>query len=282
MERFGKFTRLAEPGLLIVCWPCEEKTGVVSLRVQELKVNCEAKTKDNVCLKLSCLHFTHNIYLDYCVQVFVTVSTSVQYQVVAEKVYQAHYVLADTKKQMTAYVYDVIRSTIPTMTLDEAFESKEEVSLTVKAQLVEVFTTYGYTILQTLVTDLSPDAKVRDAMNEINASKRLKEAAYQRAEGEKVLKVKRAEAEAESMYLSGVGVARQRKAIMEGLRESIMLFSSQVSTTTPADVMDLLILNQYFDTLSDMGKHKGTKCIMLPDDSNYVRNGIMQANSGFL
>ena len=173
-----------------------------------------------------------------------------QYTVVSEKVYQAHYTLANTKKQMTDYVYDVIRSTLPTMTLDQAFESKEEVSLMVKEQLVEVFTTYGYTILQALVTDLSPDTRVRDAMNEINASKRLKEASYQRAEGEKVLKVKRAEADAESMYLSGVGVARQRKAIMEGLRESILLFSTEISTTTPADVMDLLILNQYFDTLS--------------------------------
>lgn len=245
---------------MCVCWPCEEKIGTVSLRVQELRVNCEAKTKDNV---------------------FVNVSTSVQYQVVTSKVYQAHYVLANTKKQMTAYVYDVIRSTIPSMTLDEAFESKEEVSLAVKSQLVEVFTSYGYTILQALVTDLSPDVKVRDAMNEINASKRLKEAAYQRAEGEKILQVKRAEADAESMYLSGVGVARQRKAIMEGLRESIMLFSSEITNTNSADVMDLLVLNQYFDTLSDMGKHRGTKCILLPDDMNSVRNGIMQANAGY-
>lgn len=181
---------------------------------------------------------------------FVNVACSVQFQVMTEKVYQAHYVLANTKAQMTAYVYDVIRSTIPTMTLDEAFESKEQVSVNVKAQLVEVFTTYGYIILQALVTDLSPDARVRDAMNEINASKRLKEAAYQRAEGEKVLKVKRAEADAESMYLSGVGVARQRKAIMEGLRESILLFSSEITSTSAADIMDLLILNQYFDTLS--------------------------------
>ena len=167
-----------------------------------------------------------------------------------EKVYQAHYVLANLDKQMSAYVNDVIRSTLPTMTLDEAFESKEQVSLQVKSQLVEVFSTYGFTILQALVTDLSPDARVRDAMNEINASKRLKEAAYQRAEGEKVLKVKRAEAEAESMYLSGVGVARQRKAIIEGLRESILLFSSENHETTAQDVMDLLVLNQYFDTLS--------------------------------
>jgi regulator of protease activity HflC (stomatin/prohibitin superfamily) len=120
----------------------------------------------------------------------------------------------------------------------------------VKAQLVEVFTSYGYMILQALVTDLSPDGRVRDAMNEINASQRMKEAAYQRAEGEKILKVKRAEAAAESMYLSGVGVARQRKAIMEGLRESILLFSTEITSTSASDIMDLLILNQYFDTLS--------------------------------
>ena len=147
-----------------------------------------------------------------------SVAVSVQYQVIREKVYEAFYVLQDPHYQMKAYVFDVIRSTIPTMLLDEAFESKEEVSRAVRSHLSEVMETFGYQIMGALVTDLTPDARVRDAMNEINASKRMKEAAYQRAEGEKVLKVKRAEAEAESMYLSGVGVARQRKAIMEGLR----------------------------------------------------------------
>ena len=163
------------------------------------------------------------------------------------------------------------------MTLDHSFESKEEISHQLKTHLQEVMSLYGYTILNALVTDLSPAQKVKDgqyllviflhrrilinfisliflkncylAMNEINASKRLKEAAYQRAEGEKIVKVKRAEAEAESMYLSGVGVARQRKAIMDGLRDSIIDFSSDISGSTPKDVMDLLVLNQYFDTL---------------------------------
>ena len=160
-------------------------------------MDCEAKTKDNV---------------------FVQVAASVQYQVIREKVYESFYILQNPHAQMKAYVFDVIRSTLPTMELDEAFESKEEVSMALKTHLAEVMETYGYKILQALVTDLTPDSRVRDSMNEINASKRLKEAAYQRAEGEKVLKVKRAEAEAESMYLSGVGVARQRKAIMDGLR----------------------------------------------------------------
>lgn len=260
MERFGKYNRLAEAGCLLLMWPCEANIGKASLRVQELKVDCEAKTKDNV---------------------FVQVAASVQYQVIREKVYESFYILQNPHAQMKAYVFDVIRSTLPTMELDEAFESKEEVSMALKTHLAEVMETYGYKILQALVTDLTPDSRVRDSMNEINASKRLKEAAYQRAEGEKVLKVKRAEAEAESMYLSGVGVARQRKAIMDGLRESIMLFSSEIAGTTPKDVMDLLVLNQYFDTLTDVAKQPNMKCVLLPDDTNAIRGGVMQANAGF-
>lgn len=135
------------------------------------------------------------------------------------------------------------------MTLDNAFESKLEISHSLQTHLQEVFSLYGFLIVNALVTDLAPAAKVRDAMNEINASKRMKEAAYQRAEGEKILKVKRAEAEAESMYLSGVGVARQRKAIMDGLRSSICDFSNEIADTSPKDIMDLLVMNQYFDTL---------------------------------
>lgn len=145
-------------------------------------------------------------------------TASIQYHAIRDNIYAAHYILSDHRQQMRSYVYDVIRATLPTMTLDSAFEAKEEVSVTLKQHLEKVMSEYGYAIMQALVTDLTPDARVRDAMNEINASKRLKEAAYARAEGEKVLKVKRAEAEAESMYLSGVGVARQRKAIMDGLR----------------------------------------------------------------
>jgi regulator of protease activity HflC (stomatin/prohibitin superfamily) len=183
------------------------------------------------------------------IKVFVTVHTSVQYQAIKEKVYSAFYVLTNPHEQMTAYVYDVIRATLPTMTLDQSFEAKEEISHSLKTHLQEVMSSYGFIILQALVTDLSPAAIVRDAMNEINASKRMKEAAYQKAEGEKVLKVKRAEAESESMYLSGVGVARQRTAIMDGLKGSVVQFSSEVKGANAKDVMDLLILNQYFDTI---------------------------------
>jgi len=139
-------------------------------------------------------------------------------KVVRDKVYAAFYALADTKTQMRAYVCDTIRSSLCNLTLDQAFESKEDIANELKKHLAEVMATYGINIVTALVTEMSPDVKVRNSMNEINASKRLKESATQRAEGEKILKVKRAEAEAESMYLSGVGVARQRKAIMMGLK----------------------------------------------------------------
>ena len=149
----------------------------------------------------------------------------------------------------SAYVYDVVRSSLCGMTLDHAFESKEEISHSLKTHLQEVMSNYGFMILQALVTDVTPESSVRNAMNEINSSKRLKEAAYERAEGDKIIKVKRAEAQSEAMYLSGVGVARERKAIMDGLKESVVMFSHDLSTVRPKEILDLLILNQYFDTL---------------------------------
>merc|ERR1719473_2350645 len=178
---------------------------------------------------------------------------------------------------MKAYIFDVIRASLTQMNLDDAFESKEELSQNLKQHLQEVFNTYGFTILQALVTDLNPEAMVKDAMNEINAAKRLKEAAYQRAEGEKVVKVKKAEAASESMYLSGVGIARERKAIMDGLKDSVNMFQHDVTDVKAKDVMDLLILNQYFDTVNEIGKNKECKVIFLPNDHNEARQSLMEA-----
>ena len=154
--------------------------------------------------------------------------------------------------RIQSYVFDVVRSTVPKMELDEAFTSKDEVATAVLTQLQDVMKDYGYEILNTLVTDLSPDNKVKASMNEINASKRLKEASSHKAEADKIKQVKAAEAEAEARYLSGLGVARQRKAIVQGLQESVSEFSNEVGTR-PKDVMDILLLSQYFDTLNTVG-----------------------------
>jgi regulator of protease activity HflC (stomatin/prohibitin superfamily) len=261
IERCGKFKRNRGAGCVFLCWPFERLAEKISLRVQEININCETKTKDNV---------------------FVLVKASVQFKVVDDSAYQAAYILMNVEQQMRCYIYDVIRSEIPLMTLDDAFSSKDEVSEAIKNSLKEVMGQYGYEILNSLITDLTPDIRVKNAMNEINASKRLKESAYQKAEGEKVLKVKRAEAESESMYLSGVGVARQRGAIMDGLKDSINHFS-ECGTTGVKDVMDLLVLNQYFDTLHEVGTKGNSKIILtnkqmnVEDDS--IRKGMMEANA---
>lgn len=173
--------------------------------------------------------------------------------VITESAYDAYYRLSDPRGQIQSYVFDVVRSTVPRMELDEAFASKSDIASAVMGQLESVMREYGYEIMNTLVTDMSPDSRVKASMNEINASKRLKEAASHKAEADKVQQVKAAEADAEAKYLSGLGVARQRKAIVQGLQMSVNDFSEEVNGVSPKDVMDILMLTQYFDTLSAVG-----------------------------
>ena len=168
---------MLSPGLSIICWPCSNVVGTLSLRIQQLDVYCETKTKDNV---------------------FVQVAVAVQYRVLTESAYEAFYRLSDPRGQIQSYVFDVIRSTIPKMELDESFASKAEIAADVQQSLTQVMRDYGYEIRNTLVTDISPDSKVKASMNEINASRRLKEAAAHKAEADKTKQVKAAEAEAEA------------------------------------------------------------------------------------
>lgn len=266
VEKFGKFKKEAGAGLhWLCCCLGEQLTGAVSLRVQQLDVNCETKTKDNV---------------------FVTIVVSVQYQVTPESVFDAHYRLTDPQRQITAYVYDVVRASVPKIDLDSVFETKEDIASAVKAELEKVMAEYGYQIVQALITDIVPDSKVKAAMNEINAAERLRIAATDKAEAEKIMIVKAAEADAESKYLAGVGVSRQRRAIVEGLKESILGFSEEVSGTTPKDVMDLVIITQYFDTLRDIGAHSHSSTVFIPHSpagvesvAEQIRNGFMQSGS---
>ena len=181
----------------------------------------------------------------------------------------------------SAHVYDVMRATLPTLELDAAFEAKEELATSVKAALSESFTSYGYQILQTLITDLDPDQRVKNAMNEINSSKRLKFAVAERAEGDKILQVKSAEAGAEALYLSGVGVSRQRKAIVDGLKNSIVEFSGETSANTK-DVMDLLLLTQYFDMIRDVGTANHCRTTFVPasrSSGDAMRTSLLQADA---
>ena len=206
VQRLGKFDRLAEAGLHVRVPFIEKVAGTVNLRVQQLDVEVETKTRDNV---------------------FVRVIVSVQYYVLADKVYDAFYKLDDPVNQIKAFVFDVVRARVPKIKLDDVFEKKDEIAGAVKAELSQVMDDFGYGIVKTLVTDIDPDAKVKEAMNEINAAQRMRAAATEKGEAEKIMQVKAAEADAEAKALSGKGVADQRQAIVEGV--------ARVGGRVPAD-----------------------------------------------
>jgi len=261
IERFGKFSHLSPPGLGCILLGIDDLVGRLSYRVQQLDVRCETKTLDNV---------------------FVEAVVTIQYQVLQEKVYEAFYALTNPKQQITSHVFDVIRAELPNLCLDSVFEAKEDLALAVKQALSKTMTQYGYQIMQVLITDLDPDQRVKNAMNEINSSKRLKFAVAEKAEGDKILKVKSAEAEAEAKYLSGVGVAKQRKAIVGGLKSSIVDFSDGVKGSSSKDVMDLLLLTQYFDCIRDVGQSSNCKTTFVPcskSSGDTLRQSIIQAES---
>uniref|UniRef100_A0A7S2WGS4 Band 7 domain-containing protein n=3 Tax=Eucampia antarctica TaxID=49252 RepID=A0A7S2WGS4_9STRA len=257
VEDLGQFKKFVEPGLHCIAWPMSTVAGTLSLRIQQLDVVCETKTKDDV---------------------FVNCGVAVQYRVVASSAYDAYYRLTDPEAQIKSYVYDVIRSTLPRLELDEAFASKADIAKATRTQLEGVMHEYGYQILEALVTEMMPDAKMKASLNEINASKRLKEAASHKAEADKIRQVKEAEADAEARYLSGLGVARQRRAIVQGLQESVTVFSEEVDGATPKDVMDILLLSQYFDTLSVVGANN----LILEHDPATVADLQAQVGNSFL
>ncbi|MCO5607135.1 hypothetical protein L7F22_061328 [Adiantum nelumboides] len=261
-ERWGKYDEILEPGCHCVNWCFGSKVaGLLTMRVQQLDVHCETKTKDNV---------------------FVTMVISIQYRVVGEHAKEAYYKLSRPQEQIQAYVFDVVRSSVPRMDLDDVFEQKNDIAKAVEQELEKAMKTYGYQIVQTLIVDIIPDQTVKKAMNEINAAHRFRLATQEKAEAEKILQVKRAEAEAESKYLSGQGIARQRQAIVDGLRESVLGFSHDVPGTSPKDVMDMVMLTQYFDTLKDIGAHSKSSTVFIPHGPGAVSNIADQIRNGWL
>lgn len=262
VERFGRFTKVSGSGLNMKIPILDRVAGRVSLRVRQLDVKAETKTHDNV---------------------FVHVIVSVQYYVLPEKVYDAFYRLDEPSQQINAYVFDVVRARVPKINLDDLFEKKDEIAVAVKDELNETMTGFGFKILNALVTDIEPDQKVKDSMNEINAAQRLRVAATEKGEAERILKVKSAEADAQSKALQGKGIADQRRAIIEGLRESVEEFSSSIKSSTAQEIMNLVLMTQYFDTLKEIGQNSNT--ILIPhspggmnDISNELRNAMIQAN----
>ncbi|HEY2860516.1 MAG TPA: SPFH domain-containing protein [Terracidiphilus sp.] len=250
VTRFGKFLRVAEAGLNWKTPYIDTVSGMVSLRVNQINLTMETKTKDNV---------------------FVTIPISVQNRVRPEKVYDAFYKLANPSQQIQSYVEQVILGHVPGMTLDEVFASQSSIALAVKQELDSDMATFGYEIVNVLVTDIVPDSKVKSAMNDINAAQREQVAANARGEAEKILVVKKAEAEAESKALQGQGIANQRKAIIEGLQVSVEQFQKAVEGATSREVMQLVLVTQYFDTLKSIGESDKTNTLFLSHSPGAVK-----------
>lgn len=250
ITRFGRFLSVASPGLNWK-WPfIDDVAGKVSLRVNQITLTMETKTKDNV---------------------FVTIPISVQNRVRPEKVYDAFYKLSNPGEQIQSYVEQVILGHVPGMTLDEVFASQSSIAAAVKKELDVDMADFGYEIVNVLVTDIVPDAKVKSAMNDINAAQREQVAAAARGEAEKILVVKKAEAEAESKALQGQGIANQRKAIIEGLQSSIEQFQKVVGDTSTNEVMQLVLITQYFDMLKSIGESDKTNTLFLSHSPGSVK-----------
>ena len=258
IERFGKFLRLAHPGLHARLPFIDRIAARMSLQVEQLEIKIETKTKDNV---------------------FVTVEIAVQYKVDGAHVSEAFYLLDDPAAQMNAFTSDIVRSKLPGLDLDAAYADVEEMALTIEKTLRERMQEYGYMIVKALVLNINPPAEVKEAMNNINASRRNQEAAIAQGEADKTLAIKRAEAEAESKHLQGQGIAAQRKAIMNGLKDSVENFT-QATGVGPEEAMRLVTLTGYTDMLRDVASASTTNTILLPHAPTEVTEllAALQAN----
>tara|TARA_B100000212_G_scaffold286992_1_gene227755 strand:- start:1048 stop:1974 length:927 start_codon:yes stop_codon:yes gene_type:complete len=242
VERFGKFVSVRQSGLQLKIPIIDNVAGRLSLRIQQLDVVVETKTKDDV---------------------FVKLKVSVQFKVIKEKVYDAFYKLDNPADQITSFIFDVVRAEVPKLILDDVFLKKDDIAIAVKSELQDAMTEYGFQIIKTLVTDIDPDAQVKESMNRINASEREKVAAQFEGEAQKILIVEKAKAEAESKRLQGQGIADQRREIARGLEDSVKVLNGVDINSQEASA--LIVVTQHYDTLQSVGAEANSNLILMPN-----------------
>ena len=252
IERFGRYQKISDSGIhMRAPFGIDKIAARVQLRLLQSEIVVETKTQDNV---------------------FVTMNVATQYRVNESNVKDAYYKLMRPEAQIKSYIEDALRSSVPKLTLDELFEKKDEIALEVQKQVAEEMSTYGYIIVKTLITKVEPDAEVKQSMNEINAAQRKRVAAQELAEADKIKIVTAAEAEAEKDRLHGVGIAEQRKAIVDGLADSIKELKGANVDLTEEQSMSILLTNQYLDTLNNFADKEGNNTIFLPANPDGVEN----------
>jgi regulator of protease activity HflC (stomatin/prohibitin superfamily) len=259
VERFGKFTSIRHAGLQIKIPLVDRIAGRISLKIQQLDVIVETKTKDDV---------------------FVHLKISVQFLVQRNHVYDAFYKLQNPQEQITAFIFDVVRAEVPKMILDDVFIKKDEIALAIQRDLKEAMLNYGYDIIKALVTDIDPDENVKIAMNRINASEREKVAAQFEGDAQRILIVERAKAEAESKRLQGRGIADQRREIARGLEESVDTLNN--AGINPQEASALIVITQHYDTLQSIGADSGSNLILLPNNPTAASNMLNDMTASLL
>jgi len=259
IQRLGKFQKMAEPGFGLIIPFIDSKVGVINMRVQQLDVDVETKTHDDV---------------------FVHLRVSVQYQVMKSKLWDSYYALDNPRNQIASYIFDDVRAEVPKLELDDVFAKKEDIAVAVRQNISEAMDDYGYAIIKTLITDIDPDAHVKESMNRINAAKRDKEATMEEAEGDKIRVVKAAEADAESKRLSGEGIAQQRLEIVRGFKESVEDFQKSLKNITHEEVMQFVLLTQYFDTLNNIGANGKNTTMLMPHSPGAMQDFQQQIIAG--
>src|ERR1700735_3716587 len=261
VQRLGKFARIAGPGLNWKTPYLETVVQRMSMKLQQFEVQVETKTQDNV---------------------FVQIPVSIQYKVIPDSVESAFYKLSDPVKQIESMVYNVVLGHVPKMKLDDTFLNQADIASDLRDNLDASMKEYGYSIVKVLISDIVPDQKVKAAMNDINAAQREREATVSRAETNKLLLVKQAEAEAESKRLQGEGIANQRKAIIMGLKDSVEDFAKTVPGSTPQDAILLLFMTQYFDTLKEIAANDHTNTILVPHTPNTLTDIYSQIRNAII
>jgi len=257
VERLGKFKKDYGPGFQFKIPIIDKVAGRVSLRIQQLDVIVETKTRDDV---------------------FVHLKISVQFQIQRDHVYNAFYKLQNPHEQITAFIFDTVRAEVPKMRLDDVFIKKEEIAVAIQRELKEAMLNYGYDIVKALVTDIDPDENVKIAMNRINAAEREKTAAQHEGDAQRILIVERAKAEAESKRLQGKGIADQRREIARGLEESMVILNRAGINSQEASA--LIIVTQHYDTLQSIGSKSGSNLILLPNNPNAASNMLTDVVTG--
>lgn len=258
VQRLGSFNRVLHPGINFCIPFLETIAGTVNLKVQQLDIQIETKTNDDV---------------------FVKLQVSVHVQIMKNKVQDAFYELEDPYGQISSYIFDTVRAEVPKLDLDDVFSRKDDIATAVKTELSEHMDKYGYKIVQTLITDIDPDALVKESMNRINAAKRNKEAITEDSEGRKIAKILDAEADKESKRLQGEGVAEQRLAIIKGFADSVEDFSNTLKGVSPIEIMQFVLLTQHYDTIKEVGEKNSSIIVPYsPGNLQTLQQQLMEGN----